>query len=315
VEKAPLHFNLQMLNLWIGLSRRDPALPSVLADLGYRDFVIEKPFSNSRRHIVKPELILTSESVENSLLLEFKSGSNTEVEQIERYQGILSADLERIEIAIPAAKTHDVVFVGHSSERDRLRIGIVATACGFPLLLLESDGLQLELNEFVVETLTQEFRSRLRFNVETAPTGYVPIGPDSELWEVAEVVMPVVISGMHERKSRMSVSEVAADACHETWGVLDRSARTDIKVKTGAVLQQAARREFSDHLTYSGASRMLTITRGPLDLAPSRRTSALQTLIRAQSQMLDRLRRASGTASGEQLELDLDDQPSTPHRE
>jgi hypothetical protein len=296
-----------MLNLWIGLSRRDPALPPLLADLGYADFLMEKPFANSNREIVKPELILTSSAMRNSLLLEFKSGSNTDVPQIQRYQQITAGDLERIEIDRDAASSHDVVYVGRSAERDRLRIGIEDTECGFPLVLLEADGLQLHINAFTVDALDTEFRARLRFDPDLAPKSYVPIGPDSELWEVADVVMPVVIAGIHDRKSRFSVTDVSRDACRETWDILHGTARTDIEVKTAAVLQQASRDEFREYVTYSSGSRMLTVIRGPLDLAPSKRTAALQALLRAQTQLMDRLRRQSGAAAGEQLELELGD--------
>ncbi len=300
-----MHFNLLMLNLWIGLSRRDPALPSLISDLGYADFLIEKPFRNSRREEVKPELILTSPAMKNSLLFEFKSGANTETEQIQRYGGITAQDLEGIEVPPEAASSHDVVYVGDSVERDRLRIGIDGTACGFPLLLLQADGLQLDRNVFKVDTLTAAFQSRLRFNPAEIPTGYVPMGPESESWEVAEVILPIVIAGMHERKSRFAVSEIARDACHATWDTLHRSARVQIEVRAANVLQQAARIEYRDYFTYSPGTRMLTVTREPMDLAPSRRTAALQALLRAQSQLLERLRAQSGATSGEQLELEL----------
>jgi len=297
-----------MLNLWIGMSRGVRELPQLLFDLDYREFAIEKKFLNSEGGQVQPELILTSESQQNCLLLEWKSGENTDTAQIGRYMAVDSESLQRAFVSPTAASRHDVVYVGHMESEERLRIGLEATGSGFPLVLVSADELRLVLNTFEVGALTEGFSSGLGITLSSIPTGFVPIGPESEPADVAEVVMPKILEFMADRRSIITVDEVAMATCG-TWGVLERPAREQIRIRIATALQDASREEFARYFSYSTASGgRLTIRDNPLELGATRRTAAYQALLGAQARFLARLSGRLVTEVGEQLDLELENQ-------
>src|SRR6266516_4612561 len=133
-----------MLNLWIGLCKGVQGLPRSIRDLGYREHSIEQVIRNQDNDICNPELIVASEMLAHSMLLEWKSGQNTEADQLQRYSRLTSLDLTNIALlSARAAKTFDVVIVGHAEHAERLKSGIVSGGYPFPLLLADDAGLHL----------------------------------------------------------------------------------------------------------------------------------------------------------------------------
>lgn len=298
-----------MLNLWIGMSRGVRELPQLIFELGYREIAIEKKFVNSEHAQVQPELILASEPQSNCLLLEWKSGQNTDTEQIGRYMAVDSESLQRAFVTPTAATTHDVVYVGRMESEERLRIGLDATGCGFPLVLVSEDEMRLGLNGFQVLALTDGFSRGMAISLSSIPTGFVPIGPESDPADVAEVVMPKILEFMADRRNVITVDELAMATCG-TWGVLERAARDQIRIRIATALQDASREEFARYFTYSTAGGgRLTVRENPLELGAIRRTAAYQTLLGAQTRLLARLSGRLVTEVGEQLDLDLERQP------
>src|SRR5262245_33586821 len=106
-------FNRRMVNLWIGLCRGVSGLPRDLFDLGYEDRWIDHKFQNQDREVVNPDLMVASRDEANTLVLEFKSGANTDDDQLRKYARIAQDDLVRgAFIERNAATSHDIVVVG-----------------------------------------------------------------------------------------------------------------------------------------------------------------------------------------------------------
>lgn len=87
------NFNLTMINLWIGMCRGVAGLPRDLKELGYVDKSIELRFRNQDMETVCPDLIIASDGLPHTLLFEFKSGANTEEDQLRRYSRVNQNDL------------------------------------------------------------------------------------------------------------------------------------------------------------------------------------------------------------------------------
>lgn len=295
-----MSFNLKMLNLWIGLCRGVAGLPTGLRNLGYQDKWIEwtLTFFNGVLSRVCPDLIIASRETNHTVLLEFKSGANTEPDQLERYSRVTAKDLvEKAFLEPEATRNHDVALVGRSQHGDRLRIGIERPGYSFPLLLADEDGLALFHNKFQVPELTHLFSPRLKIDWRRVPLGFIPLDSESALWEVAEVVIPKVLHYMSQRRPRVGLDEICKDVCI-TWGIMGKPAKDALRTRVQDVLREVGRQDFKPYLRWIARIRSLEIVDNPLELEPDRRAAAFRKLRGAQRKFIESLRpkRAAGEA-------------------
>jgi hypothetical protein len=218
--KESSKFNLQMLNLWLGLCRGDTGLPSDIRSLGYRDKWIEFAFSTKNGDKVNPELIITSFKTGHTILFEWKHGDNTDSDQLRRYSEVTSNDLNS-KAAIPGneCKLHDVCLIGLSEHFERLQLGLTNSGLPFPLLVLTDEGIEKKLNSFVISDLNQVFNPKLAFNPSLIPTQLVPFDRESEDWEIAEHIMPNIVIYMITGEPSFSLDQLARDSM-SIWNVV-----------------------------------------------------------------------------------------------
>ena len=147
-----MSFNLLLLNLFIGMCKGAVGLPRDLYELGFRAEAVE--LSNSENKTVVPELLIASEPIQHTVLFEWKSGANTEAEQLQRYSKITSADLiARAYLAPGKCTLHDVAIVGKDEHRLTIPIGIQTGGYAFPVLIVTAAGIETICNQFkVIET-------------------------------------------------------------------------------------------------------------------------------------------------------------------
>jgi len=130
---------------------------------------------------------------------------------------------------------------------------------------------------------------------------FVPIDQDSELWEVAEVVMPKILEYMAERRPFVNVEEICQDIC-VTWGIMGEPAKNQSRSKIKNILREATRQNFRPYLRWTTRPRDgVGIIANPLDLKPDKRTAAWRKLRSAQRDLIEGLRTGGG-----QLQLPLD---------
>ncbi len=298
-----MSFNLIMLNLWIGFCRGVAGLPKDLRNLGYQDKWIEWRFINQDRKEVCPDLIIASEQVNHTLLLEFKGGANTEPEQLRRYSRVTAQDLvDKAFMTRRATNNHDFVVVGQGEHGERLRMGIDNSGYSFPLLLADHEGLVLDHNQFQISQLNSIFFPKLGINWNRVPSNFVPLNGDSALWEVAEKVIPKVLEYMLDRRPHVSMDEISRDICI-TWDIMGRQPRNEIKAKVRKVLREAASRHFKAHLRWIGPRDRVEIVANPLELQSDKRTATYRNLLTAQKRLIESLRTGPTRDDGEQLAL------------
>jgi hypothetical protein len=246
-----LDFNLRMLNLWIGLAEGVAGLPSDIHYLGYRVHSIEGRFPNQDNDLVHPEVTLVSAPEEHTLLVESKSGKNTDADQLDRYARIDGSDLvQRAYIAPDGAKAHDVTIVGDEQHEATLAKGIADGGHSFPLLLATATGLALRLNDFEVASLTATFTPELAIDWTQSPTAFVPIDGESQVWEAAAIVLPAVVSQMTIGATSVLVTQLAMNVCPLTWKLLGTPGRQAISAKVASVLEEAGANEFAGILKW-----------------------------------------------------------------
>ena len=283
------NFNLLILNLWIGLCRGAAGLPRFFKDRGYEAHYIEREFSNQDSERVCPEIILYSTALGHTILVESKSGANTESEQLRRYSRVSSLDLQRkAYVPADACDSYDCTIIGLRSYSDRLKVGIEAGSYTFPLLAAEDAGLSLVLNEFSVDEVNDVFTPRLDLDWNLVPMQFVPINTESTDWEIAETVMPIVLELMNAGETRITSVQICIRMC-TTWGVMGPDGQRQMTAAVDRVLDGAAHGEFSEFFAFRKG--VLRIVQNPLELESPKTAQAYKTLQKAQQQMLARMRR------------------------
>ena len=288
--QAPLSspFSRALLNVWIGMCRGWPGLPRQLRDWGYSDRWIDHRFSNQDGEPVHPDLIIASELKANALLLEFKSGANTEADQLRRDARIVSTDLVHgAQLRATETGSHDVVIIGYEDLAARLRLGIEAEAYPFPLLGVAQDGLALLGNSFSDTQVDALFRPLLAIDWATAPTSFVRIDGESSPWEVAEATIPDVLARLIRREPRFNVDDVCRSVS-ETWPILGEPAKQGVRARVKDVLSMAAAGSFSPYIALRGTT--VDVKSNPIELPLDRRTREYRRLRSAQEAFMADLR-------------------------
>lgn len=292
-------------------------LPRHLFDAGYRDQWLEHTFSNQDNHPVCPELILWSVPEEHSLLVEIKSGKNTEAGQLRRYSRVTARDLsQKVGAPSAAVKNHDVVICGANTHATTLAMGLTQSQVSFPLVVKTDSGLSLAANQFSTDMLNTTFTPELPIDWSRVPTGFVPIDAQSEAWEVAEVVIPEILEHMLRRSPQVSVEQICAGVCHLTWGTMGKSGKEQIRANVVKVLQAATQGEFKPYLRVIDRSQPgIRIENNPLEYGSGKRTVTFRRLIELQQSLLNRLRTGADFVPSApvslQREFDLEGTPDT----
>ncbi len=287
-----MHFELALLNLFIGMCRGTRGLPRDLFELGYRAHWIELLFSNDDLEQVCPELIIASASCRNTILFEWKSGANTDADQLRRYSRVSSANLVDRAWIRPgqAAETHDITLVGQEEHADRLLIGVDTGGYHFPVVVADADGLRLIRNAFRRDELNRVFTPRLAVRWDQVTRSFVPVDMKSRLWEVAEVVIPHIVAHMQARVPHVTIERLCSDTFRWSWDMMGRPGRDQLKSRVGIVVDEALKGEFGAYMRMDRGHVRIDFVANPLDVASEKRVAAYRRLQAAQRNLLAVLR-------------------------
>ena len=306
------NFNLAMLNLWIGLCRGVKGLPRSLRDLGYQVEWIEYHFSNSDLKRVKPDLILASDSAEHTLLLELKEGANTKADQLHRYSRITSEDLRERAFLGQASATHDVTINGKGEHQERLIKGVEKSGHGFPVLVVIDTGIARCYSRFSYQKLNDVFDPVLEIDFSKCPLEFLPFDLDSEKWEVAERIVPEIITQMYEHEPRILANKIAQKAV-KVWDIIGEETKKEYITKITDIVDQASRDHFKKYLKRNShaAGRTQTptweIIRNPLNLGADKQRNEFKKLKRIQKAFIESLKIDTVQTFQRELFEDADD--------
>jgi len=254
-----------------------------------------QPIGTTKKEIVVPEIVIASEAVNHSILFEVKSGKNTEADQLERYSKVTSDDLIRESFFAPAKCTHiDVAVICAEEHQETIMIGI-KDKFDFPVMATVKEGLNTILNKYKVDKTDSVFRP-LKFDWNHVPTVFFPLDKDSELWEFAEFVIPVVLEDMQKNQSRVLAFDIASRVI-PFWNNIGPDYRKELSKAVAEVLDRAAQRDFKKYLRKNSAAKAETgtptwdITDNPLTGVIDKRTKGWKTLRKLQTQFLNHLRK------------------------
>jgi len=310
-----LGFSLQMVNVWIGLCKGVAGLPRDVTLLGYQDKLIEWRFRTDTGELVCPDLIVASKEVGHCLLLEFKGGENASEDQLHRYAGVTRDALQQLAFLQPEETlTHDTVIVGAAEHGKRLKLAIVQSECAFPLVLAHSQSLRLAANSIGEARTDVIFRKGgLRIDFSTAPMSFVPFDSESEDWEVANAVAPVLLEFMCMRRPRIAVDEICEQVFVLVWGAMGEPAKDNARSKIRSVLLMLADEAFSEFIRCGSSKHFeaVDVVKNPVDFRPDRRTAAFQKLQRSLAEFVESIRTGVRKVEGVQMSFDFEAQSSS----
>jgi hypothetical protein len=307
-----LSLNLQLLNLFIGLCKGVVGLPQDFRRLHYQEQAIELRFSNSDGDAVVPELIIASRAVHHTILFEWKSGANTDADQLRRYNGVTQQDLtQRVFLILDQCATHDVTVVGLYENRERLVQGIDNGGYRFPVLAVTDAGLEKIRNQFSAQETDAIFQPTLNIDWERLPMSFFPLDGESEDWEYAEQILPYILTQMERGDPRIVVIDLARQVI-PFWDIADRNFRQRIRTKIVGVLDYAERHDFRQYIRRNrqyegrGGSPAWDVIDNPLFDQPDKRLKIWRTMKRRQADLIAHFR---GDEIQEELPLEAVDGP------
>ncbi len=268
-------------------------LPTTLHALGYIPEAVETTFSNSEDRNVSPDLIIASAQIHHTLVLEWKSGANTETDQLQRYSRIAPLDLiAKAYIHVNKCATHDVAIVGRDKHRETLPIGVQQGEYQFPVMVTTSQGMEIIYNEFS-NVPTNSVFSPLLVNWVTLPTTFFPLDADSDLWEFAEQAIPIVLEEMSNGVPSIALDDLGKKMFRGMWDRMRPDYRGLLKQKIQKVIDQASRGQFSKHLQRNTTARAVSqslrwdVLENPLIGAADKRQKAWKAMLKKQETLID----------------------------
>ena len=275
-----------MLNTWIGLCDGCAGLPDCFHQMGFAPEWIEGTFSNSQHEMVNPELVISSVKEECTLLFEWKSGANTEADQLMRYAAVVSDDLVKgLHIGKKATAKHDIVVICRDENSGRIRIGL-ENKFQFPLLSVDLQGFTLLSNHFSAGNVDAQFKPTLSIDWDLAPTSYVPLDHASEFWEIAEAVVPVLIKFLQNRQPRVELDDVCRAVCPQ-WRITGPPERSQFRGRLNSVIGSACKEYLKDHMHIAGNR---VVFHNWNEISPKQRRKTLRELRAAHTTFISYLR-------------------------
>jgi len=168
-------------------------------------------------------------------------------------------------------------------------MGIESGEYSFPLLTADDEGLALILNEFSHPDVTDVFTPKMVFDWNAVPMQFVPVNSESAVWEIAEVVLPLVLELMHAGELRISTDQICHRMC-TTWASIGRDGQEQLRMHVRRVFESAAQGEFAHFFQFQASGiGYLRIVNNPLELDTPKSAVAFRNLLKAQQQMLTRM--------------------------
>jgi hypothetical protein len=297
--------HLELLNAFLALQFEQPGYPACLLRCGYRTYSIGVSMRLPDRTLVVPDVVVSSERIASSLLVEIKGGRQLKGGQLERMTQVTAEhlrDLHYMPVQDPARHRVHVLYFCNEADREALAAaldGRQASVMGF-------DGERFRISGAALPD--PDLEACLSSAVVAAgglPLDIVPYDDESSDAEVARAILPVVVDLWLRGAGRVT----AEDVFHRTHDLVDQNMRSTgagserprIVKRVKRVLRALADGELAEWLQLSHTEpTSWNFLRSTPD--PSDRTRELKRLGRAARAYLER-------TDGPQLGLPFEDEP------
>lgn len=236
------------MNAWIALTRMDPTFSHTLYELGYACDIIEPPIYVGEE-MINPDIVLTSEANDHSILIDCKSNT-VDADQHDRYL---------------ALDGHEDVLVAQGVVEDVAADDLTAELCYSSLADLSSHEISTVFalvhfdhssSGFVVWNLPDyefEFQTlRDAFPINSDPGMYLPVSYfpydvyEEDRTELVAGILQAVIS-LAMKQGEFSVEEVVEHS-HEYWDVFSDQKQSELINRARQVIYELNEAGLDDHI-------------------------------------------------------------------
>ena len=251
-------FSLLLPNLFIGLCKGSRSLRPYSSEfcnkLGYKIFQFEASFPITSGRISAPDLIITSEKTNNTLIIEWTEAmsiSDYKPDQLQRYSIINRRDLIEV-LAIPpdSVNTFNTCVIVLPDALEIFEKHFDAEGYKFPLLQFERSTDLSELNKVhneFEEPLTDKYFTK-GIQLNRIPISYLPFSLDCiKKSELVWFIVKHLISILVRKKTSFNVEEFCSEYV-SVWSVISDDKKKEIRRRTKEVLNALIRKPIGKQL-------------------------------------------------------------------
>jgi len=219
----------KLINCFIGYTKLDRKFPSFLRELGYSIDSIEPNFRTFENEVVNPDILITSNKIHHSLIIESKGGGINNEKQIENYKNI---------------KKENFIHLTCSKESEKLKFDI-ALACihtnmekigqcpyikDIPLIVHDLTRVYLsdKHGKFGSPHLNKLFEEPIQIP-KHYPTNYYPFGCDDDIRHISIHILRSIVQ--LSLKVQEFTDEDILKNSHQLWDKFDKTHQKKMKGK------------------------------------------------------------------------------------
>lgn len=258
-------FSLLLSNLFIGLCKGSRILQNYSKvfnnDLGYEIFKFEPSFTSSAGR-VNPDVIIISDKVKNTLIVEWTEASSVgddKMNQLNRYSKITNNDLVNVAaIPITSVQTYDTMLIVLPDSFINFDSFLKSRHIEFPILTFE-----IQTDQYFLDKRSSSFRENKTnefftngIKIQRIPLHYLPIQLDQiSIQSIVTFVVRHLISLIIKGVPEFSIEEFC-EGYIPVWKFIDLVKQSQIKKVTKKVLSDLIKKPI-------GANILIRIVENP----------------------------------------------------
>ena len=235
----------ELINLVIGLTKKDRTFKSYFRDIGFDIEAIE-PKWTSGGQTINPDVFLLDSNNSHLLVTDCKSGS-LEEHQVTNYTAISKADITNTNIVSKQISGVDFCFICFDGNLEKIEKGLETHKTILPIIVKSESKLSVKNNSFLHGGLKSMFSTELEIP-QYIPTNYFPFGMNDSEPAIVSALSPSLIRFCYEQHD-FTEEELIADG-NEFFRseYMQREAIDAFRGKVGNILTRLSNHDLVDYL-------------------------------------------------------------------
>lgn len=224
-----------LINSAIALCKKDGSWIHPLADLGHKAKLIEQTIgTETGGKKVRPDVVVASERLIHSIVIECKGGRTLSAGQISRYKLLKPSDLLRwYRIHDPNQHTHDICLLIYKKNE-----ATTPPQVDVPVLSISETGLERH-NDFSISELNRKFDKPISIP-RVAPVSYYPFSPRDGRRVIVPHALRTIRLAVAPRTGQTHAESIVNDdimrKIHKMWDILSKKHQASLKNKVQNVI-------------------------------------------------------------------------------
>lgn len=233
------------MNMMIGLSKKHPTYPDVLAEEGFMLESIGTSFLDSKGNEVNPDIMFKCHNENSLFLLDCKSGT-LKKKQSEVYKKLTPKEVKEQNITSLSGDFElDKSWVCSDENLDKVKEKNEEWEINFPILFENDEELKKDnSSNFNSNSLEDIFEEGVSIDGRI-PTSYYPFSPeDSEEYVMFHMIQGLIKLSLDDT---FKLEDLLRET-HDLYDYLDEKEKKKLKRRVGKIMKRFERDEFKEYL-------------------------------------------------------------------